>query len=263
MIVFAALTPHSPLLLPSVNKDSLEEVKKTRAALALLSDELYAARPDTIIIFSSHATQFEQAFSINLHDEYSIDLSEFGDISTRKSFQPDLALIDRVQRTLRRDDVPVTLSSDEKLDYGASVPLLLLAEPLPNVAVVPVSYSGLSAKEHFAFGDALKDVLMNTNKRIAVIASGDQSHALTTDSPAGYAKQGSEYDRQIQENLSNQNTMKLLKMNPADIEKAKECSYRPLLMLMGVLERVNYRPVVHAYEAPFGVGYLVVHFELG
>jgi AmmeMemoRadiSam system protein B len=262
VLVFAALTPHSPLLLPSVNKEQLNKVAETRKAMELLAGELYSARPDTIVIISSHATMFDEAFSVNLHDEFSVDLNEFGDLSTQKHFAPDLMLIDRIQRSLRKKQIKLTLSSDAKLDYGAAVPLLLLAPKLPQIKIVPISYSGLSPKEHFAFGDALKDVIMNEQKRVAVIATGDQSHTLTSDAPAGYAKEGVEYDAVVQRCITNMNTAALLKMDAKKLAKAKECSYRPLLMLLGVLERVNYTPVVHSYESPFGVGYLVVHFEL-
>lgn len=262
MIVFAALTPHSPLLLPSINKDRLKEVEQTRAAMNELRDLLYASRPDTLIIFSSHATQYDDAFSINLHDEYNVDLKSFGDLGDYRTFKPDLQTIDRLQRALRRDDQKLTLSSDAHLDYGAAIPLLLLTENLPNVQIVPIAYSSLSAKEHFQFGDALKEILMNENKRIAVIATGDGSHALTSHSPAGFSKEGKQFDEAVQTCIAARNTAGLLTLDPNKVAKAHECAYRPLLMLLGVLDRMNYRGVIDSYEAPFGVGYLVTHFEL-
>ena len=263
MIVFSAFTPHSPLLLASVNKAKLKKVQKTVKAMALLADALMEARPDTIIIFSSHGTVHEDAFSINVHDDYPVDLAEFGDLTTNHTFRGDMKLIDALQRSLRAKDLSVTLSSEEKLDYGAAVPLLLLTEHLPNVKIVPITYSGLSAKHHFQFGEALKDVLLNSNKRVAVIASGDQSHALETRSPAGFAKEGAEYDQLVQSAIVNGNVSGLLTLDPETLEKAKQCSYRPLLMLLGVMDHLRYDPVIHSYESPFGVGYLVVHFELG
>lgn len=262
MIVFAAITPHTPLLLSSINKEKLNKVAKTREAMASLADELYAAQPDTIVILSSHGTIFDDAFSINLHDEYRVDLAEFGDLATNRTYLPDLKLIDTLQRTLRRKQHPVTLSSDGKLDYGASVPLLLLTEHLPKIKIIPISFSGLTSKEHFQFGDALKDALMNSTSRVAIIATGDQSHALETSSPAGFAKEGEAYDILVRECLVNKNSTSLITMDPDDIAKARECSYRPMLMLLGVLEQINNRPIIHSYEAPFGVGYLVVNFEL-
>ena len=261
MLVFAAFTPHSPLLLPSINKERLSDVAKTREALEKLAEELYASRPDTIVIISSHSTMHDEAFSIDLHDPYRVDLTEFGDLTTYRTFHPDLGLIDRLQRTMRREH-PTTLNTDDALHYGASVPLLLLASHLDHVAIVPLSFAGLSPKDHYNAGITLQEVIQASPRRIAVIATGDQSHTLTTDSPGGFAKEGAQYDAQVQEFLKQNNTAGLLQMKPKLVELARECSYRSLLMLLGVLDHRHCWPVIHSYEAPFGVGYLVAHFEL-
>ncbi|MEK7665564.1 MAG: AmmeMemoRadiSam system protein B [Patescibacteria group bacterium] len=263
MLVFAALTPHSPLLLPSINRERLKEVTATREAMKQLAEELYAVRPDTLVILSSHVTMHEDTFSINLHDPYNINLNEFGDLSEYRTFHPDLGLIDHLQRTMRQKAIPTTLNTDETLHYSTSVPLLLLTEYLPNVVIVPISYAGLSPKEHFTAGEILKEAIADSTRRIAIIASGDQSHAITSDSPAGFAKEGLQYDMQVQEFIKNNNPAGLLQMKPKLVQKARECSYRSLLMLLGVLDKTNYWTKIHSYEAPFGVGYLVAHFEIG
>lgn len=262
MIVFAAITPHSPLLLPSINKEKIAKVEKTRKAMAVLADELYATHPDVIVVISAHQVHYDQSFALNFHDQYQVDLSEFGDLTTKKTFFPDVSLIDTIQRTLRRKQFSLTLDSHQNLDYGAAVPLLLLANELKHIKIIPLSYSGGSAKEQFQFGEALKEVLTNSTRRVAIIASGDQSHALETNSPAGYTKQGPAFDVAVQNFIANKNTAGLMSLDPQDVDAAKECSYRAMLVLLGVLERVNYDPVIHSYEAPFGVGYFVAHFEL-
>lgn len=262
MIVFAAFTPHSPLLLPSINKTKLPKVEKTRQAMQKLAEELTAAKPDVIVIISSHGTVYDEAFSINLHDNYRVDFQEFGDLTPHRSFRPHLRALDTIQRTLRRKHLPVTLSTDATLDYGAAVPLIMLTEKLPVTNIVPMTFSGLSAKAHFQFGDALKEPLSAMPERVAVIASGDLSHALSTISPAGFDKRGAKFDKAVQEAITNKSISGLFKWSAEDLTAVKECAYRPLLILLGLLERINYDPTVHSYEAPFGVGYLVVNFEL-
>lgn len=55
MLCFAAISPHPPLLLPSVgSKEDKEQVKKTLAALDSLAKKFKEAKPDSIIIFSPH-----------------------------------------------------------------------------------------------------------------------------------------------------------------------------------------------------------------
>ena len=101
MLVFSAFTPHSPLLLPAVNKDQQQLVKKTSEAMQELADELYAANPDTILLITEHPTIYKEAFSINLSDPYRFDMSEFGILSIEQTFHPNLSLIDSLQRSLR------------------------------------------------------------------------------------------------------------------------------------------------------------------
>jgi AmmeMemoRadiSam system protein B len=226
-----------------------------------LAEELYATHPDTIVILSGHSAQHENAFSINLHDEYWADLKEFGDMETAKEFAPDLGLIDRIQRTLRKEDIPLTLDSDSTLDHGAGVSLLLLTEELSSPTIVPISYSGLSPKEHVHFGRALKDVLTNSPKRIAVIASGDLSHCLSEDAPDGYREEGQQFDDLIRSAVEHVGTSKLLSLDPELVRTASECGYHPLLMLFGIIERMDTSPAILSYESPFGVGYLVAHFQ--
>ncbi len=227
-----------------------------------LAEELYASHPDTIVLISAHSVQHEEAFSINLHDEYHIDLKDFGDLSTTKEFSPDLMIIDQLQRRVRNEGIPLTLDSDANLDYGTGVPLLLLTEELKKVKIVPISYSGRSAKEHVAFGRILKDVLINSQRRVAIIASGDLSHCLTSDAPEGYRKEGQEFDKLITQAIEGLSISKLLSMKPELVKAAAECAYKPLLILFGALERMNIRPEILSYEAPFGVGYLVAQFHL-
>ncbi|TAK03734.1 AmmeMemoRadiSam system protein B [Patescibacteria group bacterium] len=262
MICFAAFTPHTPLLLPTIGRDALEHMKATKGAMDRLAEDLYLAMPDTVIVLSSHSVQFEKAFSLNLHDEYAADMSEFGDLTVHRTFKPDLGFIDALQRAVRRQGIPLALNSSGRLDHGTSVPLLTLAERIGRVRIVPVSYSGLGPKEHFAFGRALKEVIMHSPRRIALVASGDLSHCLTSDAPSGYRREGAVFDELARQAVEGVSSAKLLSASSELIAAASECAYRPLLMLFGALDHMNVRPEILSYEAPFGVGYMVAEFHL-
>lgn len=262
MIVFSAITPHSPLLLESINKDKLQHVEQTRQAMKELADELYASHPDVIVLISEHPTSFSTTFSINLSDPFKFDLREFGDLGFENSYRPAIMLIDRLQRDLRKQKQNIILTTDEALHYASAVPLTLLTQQLPEVRVIPVTYCDLSPKEHFQFGQAMKDVLMHSNERIAIIASGDMSHALTSDSPAGFEKVGPKFDEIIQEFITTKNTAGILNMNPETVENAHQAIYKPMLVLFGVIDRIATKTQILSYEAPFGVGYLVANFQI-
>ncbi|MBU0531768.1 MAG: AmmeMemoRadiSam system protein B [Candidatus Uhrbacteria bacterium] len=263
MLVFAAFTPHTPLLIPEIGKDNLKKIAKTTAAMQELADDLYAAKPDTVVFISGHGTRYPDAFSITLSDSYRVDLSEFGELTHKEVFHPDMMLIDRLQRAFRHEHLPFSLHPEETLDHGTSVPLLLLSKQLPGVRVVPVIYSELDAKTHFKFGQELRELIEDSDHRVAVIASGDLSHCLTSDAPAGFNPEGAKFDAKIQELVTAGNAAGLIKLDAELIKNAAECGYRPLLILFGVLDKINMKPVIHSYEAPFGVGYLTASFELG
>ena len=71
----------------------------------------------------------------------------------------------------------------------------------------------------------LKEKIMDFNKRVAVIASGDLSHALSTDAPAGFNPAGAEFNAKIQELLSSRNTTGLLNLDPTLVQNASECGF--------------------------------------
>src|SRR3989344_8584763 len=91
-LVFAALTPHPPLLIPSIGKEMEKKVEKTKNALLKLEEELYLAKPEVIIIISPHGALLRDAFTINYCADYETDLREFGDLATKLKFKGETTL---------------------------------------------------------------------------------------------------------------------------------------------------------------------------
>lgn len=248
--------------MPEIGGDRIGAVHKTREALAELAGELYAARPDTIVLLSDHPTIYTDAFSISVSDPYRCDLSDVGDLSYHKTYHPDFTLIDALQRDLRRLGEAVTLTTDDRLHFAAAVPLDLLTQNLPNVRLVPISPSGLDPKSHFVFGQAVKQTLATSKKRVAVISAGDLSHTLTDFAPGGYHDDGIRYDETLLTMVEHHNVVGLLQIEESVRVHAAESAYTKILMLSGVLDGMSVTPSIMSYEYPFGVGYAVVHFTL-
>ena len=97
---------------------------------------------------------------------------------------------------------------------------------------------------------------------MAVIASGDRSHRLTLDAPAGYNPEGKKFDEEIVRLVGENNAEGIMNLDPAMIEAAGECGLRSIIMLMGALKGLDVTPEVLSYEGPFGVGYLVATFDV-
>lgn len=261
-LVFAAITPHPPLLVPTIGKEKTAQLQKTTNAFAALEEKLYAAKPEVIIIFSPHGSLLEGMMSMNVNPSFTLHLKEFGDLVTIQNFKGAIDFAFRLRETVRRADFTLNIYSTEELDYGAGIPLLFLMRHLPETAILPIGNSLLPAKTHFDFGYQIKEAIMNTNKRVALIASSDLSHRLTSDAPGGFSPAGKQFDDAVLSALQGRNTTALLNLDPAVVHEAASCGWYTLLMLLGALQRVNYELSVLAHESPFGVGYLTAEFAL-
>lgn len=262
MLSFAAIVPHPPILVPTIGRENIKRIKKTAEAMEELGKKLYAAKPDTIIIISPHGAILPGAFSINLNPTYRSNLQEFGDFSTKIEFKTNTSLAYGIKELMEDKNIPLVLTSGESLDHGATVPLYFLTKNIPGVSVLPMGYSFLDLKTHFNFGDYLKEIILNEENRIAVVASGDLSHRLTKDAPAGFSPRGKEFDEKLVKLITNKNTAGILNLDSDLIDEAGECGLRSIVILLGLLERINYEPEIVSYEGPFGVGYLVANFKL-
>ncbi|MFZ2682160.1 MAG: AmmeMemoRadiSam system protein B [Patescibacteria group bacterium] len=262
MLVFAGFTPSSPLLLPSINEAKQSEVQDTAAAFEELAEELYASHPDTLIVLAEAKTMYPDAFSINVADPFVASLAEYGDLGYAEKYHPDFAFIDRLQRFARKNDLPVSLSTDHELGPATAVPLDILTDHLPHVKIVPIAPSDLDAKAHYNMGVTIKHLILESQKRVAIIASGDMAHTLSKTAPAGYHKDGKAFDEAILAMLKEHNASGILQLPEKLVKNAQDTSYRQLCMLIGVLDGMYTTPTILSYEAPFGVGYCVANFVL-
>ncbi len=149
----------------------------------------------------------------------------------------------------------------EPLDHGAMVPLYFLMEERPRAKVCHMSFSYLDYNKHFTFGEIISEAIENTERKVALIASGDLSHRLTPQAPAGYSPRGKEFDEKLIEKLEKNDVTGILDMDSVLIENAGECGLRSIIVLLGALSRADYRFKKLSYESPFGVGYMVGKFD--
>lgn len=262
-IVFAAIVPHSPLLLPTIGKEHKGKVHKTVQSYRLLEEELYASKPDSLILLARHGKIFSDAFNINFNSQYISHFEEFGDFTTRSHFRSDSITIQHL-RTCSADtkDFPIILTTEPILDYAASIPLLLLTSHLPQLPIVPINESGGDLLKHYSFGSFLKRRLLHINKRYAVIASGELSHRLTPKAPGGYSEQGKVFDEKLISLIQKRDFQGILSIDSQLSQEAAESCLKIFTILFGILHEMNFTVNILSYEHPFGVGYLTVHFPI-
>lgn len=262
MIVYAGIVPHSPLLVPSVGKEHREKLELTLKAYREMEEQLYLAKPDTLVIFSPHAQMYPDAFSGNVSDKYVAVMKEFGDHGTAIPAKADFLLLDHIHRHMREEQIPFTMTSSAELDYGFTVPLLLLTPQLQHWKLVPLATSLLDARAHYGYGQELKRVLHAEQSRIAVIASVDLSHHVNAESPQGANPEGQQFDAMVRKAVVGRDPAPLLALDPQTAEKAGQCAQKTLLQFFGALHEMNGVMLERCYEAPFGVGLLTAQFQL-
>lgn len=263
-LVFAAITPHPPLLIPEVGQSDRERVKKTVTALESLGSLIDEADPEVLIIISPHNLIYPDAFNVNAMANLCGDFGQFNAPEISFTFKNDLDLASKIIKKADENSIKVVPYNNEKtvfeLDHGTLVPLYFLTRELPQVKVLPIAYSFLDKIDHFSFGQLLGDIFKNYPKRVAFIASGDMSHRLLENGPGKEA--GQKFDQIVVNSLKNNDPLEILEIDQNTRELAGECGYNSIITLLGVLDKDNYQPKVLSYEGPFGVGYLVCNFKL-
>ncbi len=259
-IVFAAIAPHSPLLVPNIGKENTAQFSATLNAAEKVAAALANSAAETIIVLSSKGPAFEKSFGINISPRFKANLELFGDLVTKWEYSGGGDLCGRLREELETD-FPLLLVTDAGLDYASSIALSLCGST-PQQKIIPITIgSSVSAEEALRFGKSLGQTLANEKGKIALIAAADLSHRATKKSPLGYSSKGKKFDQKVVEALKESSHSDLLEASSAAEVAACEDT-EVLAALLGVLYDTGVEPNALSYEAPFGVGHLVLHYDL-
>lgn len=258
-----AVMSHSPLLLPNIGKDYSKSLQKTLQGIDSLIYQIHNLRLDSLIIISSHGASVVNKVSINLSETYQSNLREFGDLSQPIVFSSDLELISRFcDELLHNRQEKLNLTHSTEVDYGVSVPLILLSQQSKLPYIVPVVPTFTDYQTNYDFGKTIQSEILNNNKRIGVLISGDLSHRMSKISPSGYSVIGKKYNERLINLILEKRVEDILNIKNTLIDKAHECVFYSLLIGFGILEDMNYTPKLVSYESVFGIGYVNINFEL-
>ena len=149
------------------------------------------------------------------------------------------------------------LGGSQKLDHGTAVPLYFLQRNGWTGRVVALGYSFLSNEDHLRFGSCIGKAINETGRSAGLIASGDLSHRLKPDAPAGYNPTAYIFDNEVVDALRTNSPERIINIDQDLRRSAGECGYRSMLIALGATREQPWACEVIHYEAPFGVGYLV------
>lgn len=264
MIVFAAFAPHTPLLAPSLGKETRDVFRATLRAYQTLEEQLYLARPDALFVISPHSPQYPDALSMAFAPKFIGDLRAFGDHETQFAVEANPLLSHRLHHAFRERGIPFTQRSEQSLDYGCTIPLLFLTSHLTTKwSLLPIApATQRSLQEHISIGATLYDILQEQDARIAVVASADLSHHATKTSLGGQRPEAVQFERLVREALLTKNTKPLLSLSDTVCARAEQCADKTTALFLGILQEISVTPKELSYESPFGVGLLTVQYTL-
>ncbi len=250
--------PHPPILVPEVGRGREREAAVTLAGVERLMERLADRMPDAMLLLSPHQPYAREAFFVNGATRLSGSLAPFGAPEAAFEQAAPTKGIEALTRHLAGQGVAVRTGpekpADLTRDQGSLVPLYFLErawKALPPV--VFASPIGLAPDAALRLGEALAS--FDDGGSWGLLASGDLSHRLTPDAPAGYSPVGKNFDATVVEALSATDPRPLLEFSPAATEDAGECGLRSVMAMLGLCGTLGGKIEVLSYEGPFGVGY--------
>lgn len=257
---FGIIAPHPPIFMPAVGGDKARIARASLDALATTRDALSAFDPDTVVLMSPHAPAASDALLVDGSAEFAGSLGQFGD-STLYTWAGDPEFAGALLSELAAHGIDAMARTDDArmragwLDHGTIVPLSFL-DPSQERRLVILSLSYLPLATHRSLGRAVREAAEKLGRRVAFVASGDCSHRLTPDAPAGYSARGAEFDSWLTETVARGDLSDLVAVDEELDEAAGECGLRSFVALGGFAGDDPVPTRVLAYEGPWGVGYL-------
>lgn len=253
---WAALMPHPPVIVPEVGRGRELEAAVTLKGVEALMERLSERKPDTLLVLSPHQPCTPGAFFLNASKRLTGSFAPFGAPSVEFDVNAPSVKSHALAHYLLERRFPVHFGEAKDLtrDHGALVPLYYLRRAWKSLpSVVFASPIGLNPASALRLGQALADFSDETDW--ALLASGDLSHRLTPDAPAGYSLFGKKFDEAVVAALLSGDPRILTELSPKELDDAGECGLRSVLAMLGLCGTLGGSVEVLSYEGPFGVGY--------
>ena len=266
-LIYACIAPHAGDLIPETVGDQ-NIVKLTRESMVQMGEHLQALNPEVIVIANPHGFRVQNAMSISIAERAVADWAP----QVRLDFKIDSTLANAIADQANEMNVPVVryiygASGGPEcyipLDWGAVVPLYFMGHRFtPKPKLVHLSPMRLLPyATHYEFGRAIGQVIQESERRIAFIASADQGHAHNADGPYGFDPAAAQFDTWMQEILRSGRLEDLLAADPQLVEDGKPDSLWPSLILAGVLNENPMTVRLLSYEVNVYFGILCAEFQ--
>lgn len=264
-IVYACVMPHAPILVPPIGRGIEKESPRLIEAFRDVASRMSEARPETVVVISPHGPFRYATIGILTSAKVSGSFAEWGHPEIAVEYENDVDFVEAVRSLAQGSEVPLEPLAHwgRGLDWGCLVPLYWLRDALGAARVVPIAVSHALPRVHHELGMCVGHAARQTPRRVAIVCSADLSHALSRDAPAGYDPAGRLFDERYRRAVEKWDERWVLGIEEDVRSHAAEDAISQTALLMGALRGLPIAPRVLAYDAPFGVGYLVASIDVG
>jgi aromatic ring-opening dioxygenase LigB subunit len=256
-IVYGAIMPHPPIVVPAIGKERLKEADQTKRALEEISRRIKAADCDTIVVVTPHGDVGQASVPVYTGHVFEGNFAQFGLPKPTFTYKgdPQLGL------AIVKDTHLATACPETILDHGALVPLYYPTAAGVKKPVLPIAVAFLPLSKLYEFGQALAKTSDRLGRRVCLIASADMSHRLAPGAPSGFSPRGKEFDDRLVKMVKGYNVDGILKFDAELADEAGQDALWSIAILLGALDGRQVDHELLSYEGPFGVGYMVAAFQ--
>jgi MEMO1 family protein len=254
---------HAPIVVPDVAGHRARQCAETTHAMSEIAARICAHEPDVVVVISPHAPRHATRWGICTQSPLSGNFGRFGadHIGVTVPGAPQAA--SRLVPAARDLRLTTREIAGDNLDHGTLVPLYFLRQAGWDGQTLLIALPQPGTRTEERMGQAIARAAEAAGERWIVLASGDMSHRLNPNAPAGYHPLAKEFDRTFKARIDAGDLRGACAIDPGLREIAAEDVIDSCAVAAGA---VGYRSQGHrtyAYEGPFGVGYLeaVLHEE--
>ena len=257
-IVYAALLPHWPWLIPEVGGGRERPMVRTLAAARRIGRELGALSIDPVVVVTPHGPALDGAPVLYSAPRPQMEFAEYGvaDLVVEREMDAELVAALAGQG--------VATNEIDRLDRGVAVPLYFTSRGLGAARLLAVGVPSLATVHDAAslveLGALVADTAGALGRSVALLASGELSHRLIAGAPGGFEPRAGAFDTTVQEAVAAGDLDRLLALPRELLAAVDEHALATIAVAAGALRGTAL--LLHAdssagsYEAPFGVGQL-------
>lgn len=260
----AVLMCHAPIVIPQIAGRRAPECARTTAAMSQAASLLLRHAPDVLVIISPHTPRDRRRFGVVASPSIRGDFGRFGAPTVGLSLPGSPRAARALEQAAGERGLGVWQPPGDDLDHGALVPLHFMVEAGWHgpTLLLALPYPGTGTEA--SMGLAIASTAQRLGERWCVLASGDMSHRLQPDAPAGYHPAAHEFDAAFRASIEAGDLRRACSVDPALRDIAAEDVVDSTSVAAAALGYVARGHRGLDYEAPFGVGYLaaVLHDSL-